>query len=288
MTKGGTMNRKPEWLRIRNTKSPNINVVEGIIENWKLNTVCREGNCPNYTECFSRKTVTFMILGKNCTRNCRFCNVRHDLPQPVNPDEPENIGRTVKELGLRYVVITSVTRDDLPDGGAEHFAKVVQDIRAYCPDTAIEVLIPDFKGDIDSLKMVTDSLPDVIGHNMETVARLYCDVRPQAEYRRSLEVLKNIKLLNPKIRSKSSAMLGLGETKEQVHELFNDLREVGCEFLTIGQYLAPSLRHFQIQEYITPSQFEEYGATAKEKGFSFVASAPLVRSSYHAGEALGM
>ena len=282
------MNKKPEWLRIRRIENPSIDIVEEIIKKRKLNTVCREANCPNYSECFSRKTVTFMILGSNCTRKCRFCNVRYDSPQPINPNEAENIASAIKELELRYAVITSVTRDDLPDGGAKHFAKVIQAIRLHSPDTTVEVLIPDLKGDISSLKTVIEACPDVISHNMETIAQFYCDIRPQAIYQRSLEVLKNIKLLNSRIRSKSGIMLGLGETKEQVYELFDDLRKVNCEFLTIGQYLAPSREHFPIYEYITPCQFEEYGAVAKEKGFSFVASAPLVRSSYYAGEALGM
>jgi len=281
------MKRKPEWLRISRGNYTNINIVEDILKNLNLNTVCSEALCPNYTECFSRKTATFMILGTNCTRNCSFCNVRHDLPQSVNQDEPGNIARAVKELELRYVVITSVTRDDLPDGGADHFANVIRAIRKNSPGTAVEVLIPDFKGDFDSLKTVVDAMPDVISHNMETVARLYNDVRPQAEYRRSLELIKNIKLLNINIHSKSGIMVGLGETIEEVHQLLDDLRKAGCEFLTIGQYLAPSLEHFPVSEYITPQQFDEYGATAKEKGFTFVASAPLVRSSYHAGEALG-
>ena len=284
------MNRKPEWLRTRslNEKNPDMRIVEGIIKNLKLNTVCREASCPNYADCFSRKTATFMILGTNCTRNCRFCNVRNDMPQAVNPLEAEHVASAVNELGLRYVVITSVTRDDLPDGGAAHFAKVIAAIQASSPETAVEVLIPDFQGDVEALKTVANASPAVISHNMETVAPLYEAVRPQAEYRRSLKVLENIKRLNPDIRSKTGIMLGLGETKEQVHALFDDLRSVGCEFLTIGQYLAPSRQHFPIHEYITPQQFEEYGAIAKEKGFTFVASAPLVRSSYHAGEALGL
>jgi lipoic acid synthetase len=282
------MNKKPDWLRIRSSNDPNINIVEEVIENLKLNTVCREAGCPNYFECFSRKTATFLILGKNCTRSCRFCNVRYGLPRPADPDEPDNIARAVNELELRYVVITSVTRDDLADGGAGHFSKVIHAVRSYCRDTAVEVLIPDFRGDINSLKIIADSSPDVIAHNIETVAQLYPDVRPQADYRRSLDVLKNIKLLNPQIRSKTGIMLGLGETKAQVHELFDDLREANCEFLTVGQYLAPSRGHYPVYEYITPQQFDEYGAAAKAGGFSFVASAPLVRSSYHAGDALAI
>jgi lipoic acid synthetase len=280
------MNKKPEWLRVRRRNDPNVNITEGVIKRLNLNTVCKEANCPNYVECFSKKVATFMILGTNCTRNCRFCNVKHESPQPIDPDEPENIACAAAELGLRYAVITSVTRDDLPDGGAGHFAKVVQAIKTHSPDTAVETLIPDFNGAADALKTVAGTSPDVISHNMETIARLYRDVRPRADYRRSLEVIQNIKLFDPAIWSKTGIMLGLGETAEEVHALFDDLREAGCEFITIGQYLAPSRAHYPVQEYITPEQFGEYGAAAKEKGFVFAASAPLVRSSYHAEEAL--
>jgi len=280
------MLRKPKWLRIPITKTPNQDAVEGILKNLNLNTVCNEAICPNRMECFSRKTATFMILGTHCTRNCGFCNVSHEKPQPIDLDEPEKIAQAIKELGMRYIVITSVTRDDLPDGGAAHFANVIRAIRKSSPDTAIEVLIPDFQGNIDALKIVTDASPDVISHNMETVKSLYQQVRPQAEYQRSLDLLQNIKKLNPEIRSKSGIMLGLGETQEQVHEIFDDLREIGCEFLTIGQYLNPSPEHLPIQEYIEPGKFDEYGETARKKGFLFVASAPFVRSSYQASEAL--
>jgi len=280
------MLQKPGWLNIRYSHTENRETVEKILENLNLNTVCREANCPNFMECFSNKTATFMILGTNCTRNCRFCNVRYDAPNPIDLNEPAKIVTATKELGLQYVVITSVTRDDLSDGGAQHFAEVIRAIKKHSPSTAVEVLIPDFKGSIDALKIVADAKPAVISHNMETVKSLYNDVRPEAEYERSLELIKNIKSLNNDIRSKSGIMVGLGETKEQVYELFDDLREVGCEFLTIGQYLAPTKEHFPIKEYIEPAQFDEYGKIAKSKGFEFVASAPLVRSSYHAGEAL--
>ncbi|MCL2410194.1 MAG: lipoyl synthase [Treponema sp.] len=282
------INKKPEWLRIRSISDPNITFVEETIKSLNLNTVCVEANCPNYAECFSKKTATFMILGKNCTRNCLFCNVTNDLPLLVNQDEPENIALAIKKLDLHYAVITSVTRDDLPDGGAEHFAKTIQAIRSSCPKTVIEVLIPDFNGNSGSLKSVVDSQPDVISHNMETVSELYSKVRPQADYHRSLDLLKNIKALNAKIRSKTGIMLGLGETKEQVLALFDDLRKVNCEFITIGQYLAPTKKHYPIHEYITPQQFEEYGTIAKTMGFAFTASAPLVRSSYNASEAFGI
>jgi len=282
------MIRKPQWLRVPRIADPNQEVMEGILRSLQLNTVCREANCPNCSECFSRKTATFMILGTHCTRDCRFCNVRHGQPEPISDNEPDNVAQAVKALGLQYVVITSVTRDDLPDGGAGHFAKTIRSIKRTVPDAAVEALIPDFKGDMDALQAVTDASPAVVSHNMETVKPLYGNVRPQAEYQRSLHVLMNIKRLNPLIRSKTGIMLGLGETWQQVLALFDDLREVGCEFLTIGQYLAPSREHIPVQEYIEPRRFEEYGAAAREKGFDFVASAPLVRSSYHAGEAFGL
>ena len=280
------MLKKPDWMRVSGMRNQNSEAVAGVLQALNLNIVCNEAACPNHMECFSRKTATFMILGTACTRNCRFCNVRNEPPKPIDIDEPKRIAQAVRELDMRYVVITSVTRDDLPDGGAAHFADVISSIRANSPTTAIEVLIPDFGGDIAALKTAADALPNVISHNMETVSKLYSAVRPQADYMRSLELLANIKKLNPAIHSKSGIMLGLGETEAQVYELFDDLRNVGCEFLTIGQYLAPTREHLPVFEYIEPYRFEEYGKIAREKGFSFVASAPLVRSSYHADEAL--
>ena len=280
------MTKKPEWLKIRHTDDPARDAVAEILKELELNTVCHEALCPNCMECFSRKTATFMIMGTHCTRSCGFCNVRRGTPQPLDPGEPERIAEAVGRLGMRHIVVTSVTRDDLPDGGASHFAGVVAAIREKSPKTAIELLIPDFLGDLAALKTVADAVPEVIGHNMETVACLYPQVRPQAGYLRSLEVVKNIKRLNPHIRSKSGIMLGLGETEKQVRELFDHLRGVGCEFLTIGQYLAPSSGHLPVKEYIEPRRFDEYAKTARQKGFSFVASAPFVRSSYHADEAL--
>lgn len=282
------MLQKPEWLKTRYGQNPNREAVEAVLSQLKLNTVCQEAACPNYEECFSKKTATFMILGTNCTRNCRFCNVRHEAPLPIDPQEPQHVAEAVLALGLQYVVITSVTRDDLPDGGASHFSEVIRCLRQHAPDTAIEVLIPDFRGNMEALKLVTEAGPDIISHNMETVAALYQEVRPQADYAQSLALLEHIKRYNPNIRSKSGIMLGLGESKEQVLALFDDLRTVGCEFLTIGQYLSPTRAHLPVQAYIEPAQFDEYGAIARQKGFSFVASAPLVRSSYQASEALGL
>jgi len=281
------MQPKPIWLRVRHADTTNQEAVENLLSGLNLNTVCAQANCPNYCHCFSRKTATFMIMGTNCTRQCRFCNVKHDKPQPLNLQEPQNVAQAVKELGLKYVVITSVTRDDLPDSGAGHFAETIGSIKRLSPETAIEVLIPDLNGSLDALQTIANAAPAVISHNMETVSALYETVRPQAIYARSLELLGSIKQLNPNIRVKSGIMVGFGETKQQVYELFDDLRAVGCEFLTIGQYLAPSKNHIPVHEYITPAQFDEYGAVAREKGFKFVASAPLVRSSFNAGEALG-
>ena len=280
------MIQKPDWLKIRHQPTAHLAEMEILLKSLELSTVCHEANCPNYIECFSKKTATFMILGTSCTRNCRFCNVSYDVPSAVDFDEPQRVAQAVKTLGLRYVVITSVTRDDLSDGGAAQFAAVISAIRAAAPETTIEVLIPDFQGDDAALKLIIDAAPDVISHNMETVTSLYKTVRAEANYTRSLTLLGRIKEYNPDIHSKSGIMLGFGEQEDEVYTLFDDLRAVGCEFLTIGQYLAPSKAHYPVQEYITPAQFDKYGAIAREKGFSFVASAPFVRSSYNAGEAL--
>jgi lipoic acid synthetase len=282
------MKTKPAWLQKKHIVDPNQELVEGILKNLSLNTVCREAMCPNYRECFARKTATFLILGKNCTRNCGFCNVRHCQPQPVDPGEPERVGKAAAGLGLRYVVVTSVTRDDLPDGGAAHFAAVVREIRKLSPAAAIEALIPDFQGSESALAVVADAVPAVISHNIETVKYLYSQVRAQADYRRSLGVIKNIGRLNSRIRSKSGVMVGLGESREQVIELFEDLRSVDCSILTIGQYLAPSKEHYPVKEFVKPEVFDEYRQIAINMGFDYVASAPFVRSSYHAGEALGL
>jgi len=280
------VHRKPDWLRISRKSSPEQSEVEGLLKELGLNTVCKEANCPNYSDCFSRKTATFMIMGTACTRNCRFCNVRTDVPKPLDVGEPENVARAVRQLGLQYVVITSVTRDDLADGGAAHFATTIGAIRETSPETVIEVLVPDFKGDEDALRIITDARPDVVSHNMETVKDLYSQVRIGADYQRSLQLLSNIKKFAPEIRAKSGIMLGLGETEEQVFELFDNLLAANCESLTIGQYLAPSLEHHPVQDFVKPEIFEDYGQVARDKGFAFVASAPLVRSSYMAEQAI--
>ncbi|MDR1292105.1 MAG: lipoyl synthase [Clostridiales Family XIII bacterium] len=292
-----TVERKPEWLRKKFSHGDDTSFTGGLLEDLRLNTVCREAMCPNYQDCFSRKTATFMILGTNCTRDCAFCNVAHGEPDAVDADEPRRIGEGVARLDLKYIVVTSVTRDDLPDGGAGQFAAVIASIRERSPGTAIEVLVPDFGGSADALRVVADAAPDVISHNIETVKERYSDVRPGAVYTRSLELIRRIGEFVPEgagdaarrrgaIRSKSGFMVGLGETRDQVYALMDDLRGVGCEFLTIGQYLAPSRAHHEVIEYVTPETFDEYAEAARTKGFSFVASAPFVRSSYRAEEAL--
>ncbi|WP_432403032.1 lipoyl synthase [Wukongibacter sp. M2B1] len=279
-----TVNRKPEWLKIKLNMGRSLDYVKDILNRFSLNTVCEEANCPNRMECFSKKTATFMILGSECSRSCRFCNVSHGQLQKVDPKEPENVAEAVIELGLKHVVITSVTRDDLADGGAGHFAEVIKSIKSRDEKIVVEVLIPDFQGDKESLKKVVDAKPEIINHNIETISRLYYEIRPEAVYKRSLELLKNVKLMNRNIFTKSGIMVGLGENEEEVIEVLKDLRDVGCDYLTIGQYLAPSKEHHPVIEYIHPTIFQMYKDKALKLGFSFVASDPLVRSSYNAAE----
>jgi len=281
-----TLERKPEWLKIKVQDNADKRQVEEILKRLGLNTVCEEANCPNRMECFSNRTATFMILGRRCTRNCTFCNVEKNPPDPVDSLEPIHVAQAVTELGLKHVVITSVTRDDLSDGGAGHFAQVVGMIKKYNSSVTIEVLIPDFKGDPDALKTVIDADPDIINHNVETVSRLYPEVRPMAVYKRSLELLGRVKSIKSGIFTKSGIMLGLGETEDEVLKVFDDLRKEKCDFLTIGQYLAPSKLHHPVVEYIRPEIFDNYRSKALEAGFSHVASGPFVRSSYHAQQAL--
>jgi len=277
--------RKPEWIRTQIRSTQETKDVNAIIGKFGLNTVCKEANCPNRMECFSRKTATFMILGSVCSRNCTFCDVTHGQPQPVDQDEPRHVALAVQEMGLKYVVVTSVTRDDLPDGGAEHFAHVIQEIRKISGDIGVEVLIPDFKGYEQALSVVVDAKPKVINHNIETLKRLYPDLRPQANYERTLTLLKRIKELDKEIISKSGFMVGLGETEDEAGQLMADLRSHGCEFLTIGQYLQPSKHHYPVMEYVHPDTFKKYEEMGYALGFKYVVSGPLVRSSYHADEA---
>lgn len=279
-----TVKRKPEWLRIKKREGENLGYVKHILEDLSLNTVCEAANCPNRAECFSKRTATFMILGRECTRNCRFCNVSSNPVEAVNPEEPRNVAEATVKLGLQHVVITSVTRDDLSDGGADHFAKTIKAIKEKDPKIIVEVLIPDLQGDVDALKVVLDAKPDILNHNVETVPRLYPDVRPMAIYERSLEVLENSKKLDPDMLTKTGIMLGLGEKEEEVIQVFKDLREKGCDFLTVGQYLPPSDEHVELVEYVHPDQFDKYKEEALKLGFKFVASSPLVRSSYKAAD----
>ncbi|MBN2852555.1 MAG: lipoyl synthase [Clostridia bacterium] len=280
------MERKPEWLHVKLATGDSNKKVRQILDRYQLNTVCDEALCPNRGKCFDSLTATFMILGKQCTRNCRFCNVSKGLTEPVDSEEPGHIAFAVKELGLEYVVITSVTRDDLCDYGSFQFKEVIKNIRALNAKTKIEVLIPDFCGDLEALDRVVKENPDVISHNVETVPSLYNEVRPMADYSQSLTVLKNVKSLNNHIFTKSGLMVGLGETKEEMLTVLEDLRYADCDFLTIGQYLAPSRNHISVKEYVHPDTFNWYKEKAYQLGFKYVASAPLVRSSFMAHEAM--
>ncbi len=279
--------RKPDWLRIKIQNSPNSKKVNALLEGLSLNTICEHANCPNRMECYCNKTAAFMILGKVCTRNCTFCNVQKNAAtEPVDLEEPLHVAQAVQALELSHVVVTSVTRDDLPDGGAMHFAKVIAEVQKLTPQVTIEVLIPDFSGNEGALQTVIAANPKVINHNVETVTRLYPSVRPMAEYARSLNLLRRVKEKAPAIHTKSGIMVGLGETQAEVIEAMRDLRDAGCDFLTIGQYLAPSKNHHPVIEYIHPDIFSMYQNEAGEMGFRHVASGPFVRSSYHAGQAL--
>ncbi|HEY8555164.1 MAG TPA: lipoyl synthase, partial [Burkholderiales bacterium] len=254
-----------------------------LLRSHKLNTVCEEASCPNIGECFAHGTATFMIMGRLCTRRCPFCDVAHGRPDPLDPDEPENLARAVAAMGLRFVVITSVDRDDLRDGGAAHFVACIEAVRRHAPGTSIEVLVPDFRGRLAvALDTLGRALPDVFNHNLETVPRLYKAARPGADYRHSLELLRQFKERYPGIPTKSGLMVGLGETNEEIVEVMRDLRAVGCDMLTIGQYLQPSRHHLPVERYVTPAEFEEFARVGRALGFSSVASGPMVRSSYHA------
>ena len=277
------MNR-PEWLTIQVPNAENLDRMKKLLDAGHLHTVCEGADCPNIGECFASKTCTFMILGDVCTRNCRFCAVSHGRPVQVDPDEPQAVALTSRQLGLKHVVVTSVTRDDLPEGGAGHFAATIRAIRAQVPKATIEVLIPDFQGSIEALQLVIDAGPDVINHNIETVPRLYSSVRPQAIYSRSLELLRRISELGQDIWSKSGLMLGLGETNGDVIEVMEDLRKVDCNILTLGQYLSPSPNHHPIVEYVHPNTFKMLQEMGYNMGFLEVNAGPLVRSSYHAAK----
>jgi len=278
-----TILRKPDWIRVKISSNEEITRIKKTLRENKLHTVCEEAACPNLGECFSHGTATFMIMGDICTRRCPFCDVAHGKPKALDQQEPINLAKTIKAMTLKYVVITSVDRDDLRDGGAGHFADCIQAIREQSPATKIEVLVPDFRGRMDkAVDILKTQACDVFNHNLETVPRLYKQARPGADYQGSLTLLKKYLQAYPGAMTKSGIMLGLGEREEEVNQVMQDLREHGCSMLTLGQYLQPSKDHLPVKEYITPEQFDKYAATAKALGFKNVASAPLVRSSYHA------
>ena len=276
--------RKPPWLRVRAPGSAGYVATRAIVKENGLVTVCEEAGCPNIGECWSVGHATMMIMGEICTRACAFCNVATGLPGPLDPSEPERVARAVSQMGLSHVVITSVDRDDLADGGAEHFAAVVRAIRAAAPATTIEVLTPDFLRKGEAADLVIDARPDVFNHNLETVPRLYLSIRPGARYYQSLRLLERVKTRDPSMFTKSGLMVGLGEAKTEVMQVMDDMRVAGVDFLTIGQYLQPSRRHAAVERFVEPDEFAGYEAIARAKGFLMVSASPLTRSSHHAGE----
>ena len=276
------MRRHPDWLKVRIGGGENYAKMKSLLRNAKLHTICEEAKCPNIAECFGSGTAVFLILGDVCTRNCRYCNVKHGTPNGLNVDEPRDVAESVRKLGLKYVVVTSVTRDDLVDGGASVFYETVKLIKEMNRGCRVEVLIPDFRGDLSALRKVVDSKPDVVNHNIEVVRGLFPSIRPQGDYDVSLRMLKNVKELDEKMKTKSGFMVGLGESYEEIIKTMRDLRKVDVDFLTIGQYLQPSRNHASIEKYYTPEEFDEFKEIALELGFKHVESGPLVRSSYHA------
>jgi lipoic acid synthetase len=279
----GPLTRKPSWIKAKAPTDPKVSQLKKLLREKNLHTVCEEASCPNLGECFSHGTATFMLMGDLCTRRCPFCDVAHGRPRPLDVDEPANLANAVKLMGLKYVVITSVDRDDLRDGGAGHFSKCINAVRHASPTTKIEILVPDFRGRMDvALDNLSISPPDVFNHNLETVPRLYRKARPGADYAWSLNLIKKFKARHPDVPTKSGLMLGLGEEIDEVKSVLNDLRSHDCDMLTLGQYLQPSRFHLQVERFVTPLEFEELGHFARNLGFSNVASAPMVRSSYHA------
>jgi len=276
--------KKPNWIRSKLVNSKEFFLTKTIVNNNNLTTVCQEANCPNITECWSKRHATFMIMGDTCTRACAFCDVKTGIPKSLDEFEPIRIANAVKKLELRHVVITSVDRDDLEDGGSNHFSDVIKQTRKINPNTTIEVLTPDFLRKGDAYKIVVKAKPDVFNHNIETVPSLYLKVRPGSRYFSSLELLKNVKKIDKDIFTKSGIMVGLGETRDEILQVMDDLKAADVDFLTIGQYLQPSVKHFPLDRYYTPKEFEDLGIIAKAKGFLLVSSSPLTRSSYHADD----
>ena len=276
--------RKPDWLKVRFPAGPNYARIDRLHREQGLHSVCRSAACPNQGECWEQWTATFMILGNHCTRDCGFCNVVHETPLPVDPQEPDKVARAIAELGLRHAVITSVTRDDLADGGAAQFAAVTRAIHACSSQCRVELLIPDLQGDLDALGAILAAGPQVLGHNLETVPRLYRAARAGADYRRSLELLTTAAQIAPGIPTKSGLMLGMGETSDEILDVMQDLRQAGCAMLTLGQYLQPTRNHLPVIRYIEPAEFREFHQAGLQLGFTHVEAGPLVRSSYHAAE----
>jgi lipoyl synthase len=278
--------RHPEWIRARAPTGHAVAETRRIVRTLGLHTVCEEARCPNLGECWSHSTATVMLLGDTCTRNCRFCAVTHGRPLAVDPEEPRRVGEAVARLGLRHVVMTSVNRDDLPDGGAAHFAEAARQVRHHVPDCTVEVLIPDLQGNHEALRIIVEAPIAILNHNTETVPRLYKRVRPGAVYERSLAILAAAKRQRPSLRTKTGLMLGLGETRDEILQVLADIRAVGCDVLTLGQYLRPSADELPVDRYVTPQEFDELGAAARHMGFAYVEAGPLVRSSYHAWQHL--
>ena len=277
--------RKPDWIRVKAPVSKGYGETRALMRELKLNTVCEEAACPNIGECWTKKHATVMILGDVCTRACAFCNVKTGMPRAVDAAEPEHVAEAAARLGLEHIVITSVDRDDLPDGGAGQFVKVIRALRAATPDTTIEILTPDFRGRVAAaIEAIVAAGPDVYNHNLETVPRLYPTIRPGARYYASMRLLEEVKRHDPRLFTKSGIMLGLGEARLEVHQVMDDMRSAGIDFLTMGQYLQPTPKHTPVIEFVLPAAFAAYGAIARAKGFLQVASSPLTRSSYHAGE----
>lgn len=275
--------RKPRWIRAQSQGDPRVQRIKRILREQRLHTVCEEASCPNLGECFAHGTATFMIMGDICTRRCPFCDVAHGRPNPLDADEPRHLAETIRAMALRYVVITSVDRDDLRDGGAAHFAACIRAVREQNPGIRIEVLVPDFRGRVaTALRILREAPPDVFNHNLETVPRLYRKARPGSDYRGSLELLRAFRAEHPDTPTKSGLMLGIGETREELLQVLHDLRDHGCEMLTLGQYLQPSRHHLPVERYLDPAEFDELADRAREMGFRQVASGPMVRSSYHA------
>ena len=282
-TTSETRLRKPKWIRAQFSGTPEVQRLKKILRENKLHTVCEEASCPNLGECFGHGTATFMIMGDICTRRCPFCDVGHGRPNPLDKDEPYNMAKTIKAMGLKYVVITSVDRDDLRDGGSNHFVECINQVREQSPSTKIEILVPDFRGRMDvAVEIMDKAPPDVFNHNLETAPRLYRAARPGSDYLHSLNLLKKFKQNHPNVPTKSGLMVGLGETNEEILEVMENMREHDVDMLTIGQYLQPSRFHLPVKRYVTPQEFDEFAEKGYTMGFSHIASGPMVRSSYHA------